>query len=870
MKIQNMLSSCLMLIACHVGFAQSTWQSKFVKELNGKLTYFPDEMGNTIPDFSRVGYHQSEIEFPAVQVVKTIYAAAEGESQSVIQKAIDEVVAMPVNEQGFRGAILLKKGVYYVPGSITIPAGGIVIKGEGSDENGTVIIASGKGQRTLLKILGSKSSKEIKGTRVRISDTYIPVGSFTFLVEEAKKFQKGDLITILRPGTKKWIHDLKMDQIIEREGTKQWEAKGYDLRFERVITRIEENKIWINQPVVMAMEEDYGGGFIYKSTNERISENGVENILFKSAYTSETDEDHAWYAIEFKNCENGWVRNVTSKYFGNGCVSMSETSKYITVSDSKCLEAKSIITGGRRYSFNIGGQMCLVMNCETTDGRHDFVTGARVCGPNVFYNCKARNTQNDIGPHHRWAVGTLYDNITTDGVINVQDRGDYGTGHGWAGANQVLWNCKVKKASVQSPWVSAKNWCIGLTGEKYPGRFNDRPDGEWEGLNQPGLQPSSLYQAQLNSRKGNFDIREETVKVLRDEILVKADKALKQEPQTITTFVCSRSAGGKHDFYSEGDYWWPDPKNPEGPFIQRDGLTNPENFVAHRLTMIRLSQIIGSLASAYKITGDEKYVKSALIHLNAWFVDTTTRMNPSLLYAQAIKGRFTGRGIGIIDGIQLMEVAQGIIVMQKAACFGQKQHDAIKLWFADFLKWLTTHTYGKDEMNAQNNHGTCWAMQVASFARLTENNELLEFCRSRYKEVFLPKQMAENGSFPLELKRTKPYGYSIFNLDAMTMLCQILSDNKNDLWNYKTSDGKCIRNGIEYLFPYISDKSLWPFPKDVMYWENWPVAQPALIFGARAFSNTKWFETWKSLNHFPEVEEVIRNLPVRNPVIWLD
>jgi hypothetical protein len=366
------------------------------------------------------------------------------------------------------------------------------------------------------------------------------------------------------------------------------------------------------------------------------------------------------------------------------------------------------------------------------------------------------------------------------------------------------------------------------------------------------------------------NIKKEVIKVLKSEILVRAEQALEQPPQTITMVVCSRSAGGPHDFYSEGDYWWPDPKNPEGPFIQRDGMTNPENFVAHRLAMIRLSQLVGTLASAYMITGDEKYVQSALVHLNAWFVSPDTRMNPSLLYAQAIKGRFTGRGIGIIDGIQLMEVAQGVLVMQKAKCFDPKQLETLKLWFSDFLTWLTTHQYGKDEMNAQNNHGTCWAMQVAAFSRLTNNTELLDFCRTRYKEVFLPKQMAENGSFPLELKRTKPYGYSIFNLDAMTMLCQILSDQTHDLWNFKTTDGKCIKSGIEYLFPYIADKSKWPLPKDVMYWDDWPVAQPALVFGANTFSNKQWLEVWKSLEHFPKVEEVIRNLPVRNPLIWLE
>jgi hypothetical protein len=370
--------------------------------------------------------------------------------------------------------------------------------------------------------------------------------------------------------------------------------------------------------------------------------------------------------------------------------------------------------------------------------------------------------------------------------------------------------------------------------------------------------------------KADSGYKKEIIDLLRNEIISRADKVLNQAPQTVTMFVCSRSAGGIHDFYSEGDYWWPDPANPESPYIQKDGMTNPDNFIDHRKAMIRLSQIVGSLASAYKITGDEKYVKQAFVHLKAWFADSATRMNPSLLYSQAIKGRFTGRGIGIIDTIQLMEVAQGIIAMQNAKCIDKQLLDVIKSWFTDYLKWLTTHQYGKDEMNAKNNHGTCWVMQVASFAKLTGNSEILEFCRSRYKETILPDQMATDGSFPQELKRTKPYGYSIFNLDAMTMICQILSDEKNDLWNYKTTDGKSIRKGIEFLFPYVAEKSKWPFNHDVMYWDEWPVAQPFLVFGANEFNEKQWFDTWSSLKHFPEVEEVIRNLPVRNPIIWLE
>jgi hypothetical protein len=364
--------------------------------------------------------------------------------------------------------------------------------------------------------------------------------------------------------------------------------------------------------------------------------------------------------------------------------------------------------------------------------------------------------------------------------------------------------------------------------------------------------------------------KSEVIKTLRKQILQQAAWAMKQQPVTVTAQSSPRSAGGKHDFFSEADYWWPNPQFPDSPYVQRDGMTNPENFIAHRKAMTRLSQIVGALASAYVITRDEKYVAQVLQHCRAWFVDTATIMYPNLQFAQAIKGRVTGRGIGIIDTIQLMEVVLGLQAMQDAKTMDRQLLAAIKNWFEQYMQWLTTHQYGKDEMNAANNHGTCWVMQVAAFARFTGNAKLLQFCRDRYKQVLLPNQMAADGSFPQELRRTKSYGYSIFNLDAMTTICQLLSTPQDNLWTYSTSDGRSIRKGIEYLYPFIVDKSKWPKPPDVMYWDNWPVAQPFLLFGATAYKNKSWLNTWKSLDHAPTVEEVIRNLPVRNPVIWLN
>jgi len=374
--------------------------------------------------------------------------------------------------------------------------------------------------------------------------------------------------------------------------------------------------------------------------------------------------------------------------------------------------------------------------------------------------------------------------------------------------------------------------------------------------------------AQQASAKAGI-LEKEATALLRKQILTEAAWAMKQAPITITASSSPRSAGGKHDFFSEADYFWPDPQNPDGPYINRDGMTNPDNFVAHRKAMIRLSKIIGALASAYKITGDEKYVQQAVKHFQAWFINAGTLMNPNLLFAQAVKGKFTGRNYGIIDTIHLMEVAQGALVMEKAKAFDPETAKGVKKWFSDYTLWLNTSKPGIQEKTVKNNHATCWAMQVASFAKLCGDEQMLDSLRTSYKTILLPNQMGADGSFPLETARTKPYGYSIFNLDAMTMLCHILSTPKDNLWNFETADGKSIKKGINYLYPFIADKSKWTLKPDVMYWENWPVAQPFLLFGAVAYKQPDWYQTWARLDHQPQVEEVIRNLPIRNPLIWL-
>ena len=358
--------------------------------------------------------------------------------------------------------------------------------------------------------------------------------------------------------------------------------------------------------------------------------------------------------------------------------------------------------------------------------------------------------------------------------------------------------------------------------------------------------------------------RSELVALERARVVAAADKYLREAPLTITAFPAARSAGGLHDFYSEGDYWWPDPQNPGGPYVRRDGETNPDNFVVHRDAMRRLSQIVPALVAAYQVTRDERYARHAAAHLRAWFVDEATRMTPHLLYGQAIKGVATGRGTGVIDTIHLVEVARAAWVLERLGYLKGETLAGTKNWFQRYLEWLTTHSFGMVERNSTNNHAAAWALQVAAFAQLVGDEGQLASMRRFFRDTLIPNQMAADGSFPRELGRTKPYGYSLFQLDVMGALAQVLG-----LWAYAAPDGRGMGKAVAFMYPFIKDKRTWPKPPDVMYDDQWPIRHPALLFGGVALREPRYIDLWKTLEPDPTVDEVIRNYPIRQPLLWL-
>lgn len=502
----------LILVLCLATAAFSRAESPWVfSHPDGALGYTADARGNRIPDFSNVGYHGGGVALPALPVAIEVEPGP-GDAGARIQQAIDGVARMPANAQGWRGAILLKKGRYPIAGSLLIQVGGIVLRGEGAGEAGTVLVATGAKQRSLVIVGNGRAPRneeeendspapQRRATPLAITDAYVPVGAHRFHVTSASDLRVGQEIIVHRPSTQAWIHVLGMDRIPPHPGRTivQWKPGSKDLLFSRVITGVTGNEVTIDAPLTCALDQTYGGGGVLTEVpTGSVAEVGIENLRGDSEYRSSTDENHGWVLVDLLHARNSWVRQVTAVHFGYSCVYVEKACKWVTVDHCVCLDPISQITGGRRYSFALDGQLTLFEHCYSRNGRHDFVVHALAAGPNVFFDCQAELSHADSGPHHRWSVGVLYDNVQVSGAergggeINIRDRGNMGTGHGWAGANQVVWNCQADAMNIANP-PTAQNWVLGPITRALTG------NGYRQSVGTP-VAPRSLYLAQLEER----------------------------------------------------------------------------------------------------------------------------------------------------------------------------------------------------------------------------------------------------------------------------------------------------------------------------------------------------------------------------------
>jgi hypothetical protein len=477
-------------------------ESQWVKTgSTGRLIYVPDAEADRILDFSGVGYlgRGSELIPDSVPNVVTV-SPLPGDDTANIQAAINSVSAMPIVD-GFRGAVLLQAGHYDIGTQLTIGATGVVLRGVGRNSSDTVLHGRGTSQRPLIEVLGSGSPSFAGNPKRNMIDKVVPAGATSFRVDSTAGLAVGDTVRIERPSTAEWIEAVGMHEPFG--GDPAWQPNTMNIRFDRTIERIEGNRVFLDAPLANSFELQYGGGTIQRYLwTGRIENVGVENLRAESDFASDTDENHAWEFVSISNAQNVWVRHTTSRYFGNSAAVSNPTAKWITVDDAINLDPKSQITGERRYTFDLSGQLDFVTNSQANSGRHDFVNNStRPPGPHVFHNSVANNALNDSGPHQRWATGSLFDNITVNGDnINARNREDLGTRHGWSGANMVIWNSTADGFIVQNP-PTAQNWLIGSNGAVINDMtFGPQPPGYVDSHGMPVTVggETSLYDAQMN------------------------------------------------------------------------------------------------------------------------------------------------------------------------------------------------------------------------------------------------------------------------------------------------------------------------------------------------------------------------------------
>ena len=291
-----------------------------------------------------------------------------------------------------------------------------------------------------------------------------------------------------------------------------------------------------------------------------------------------------------------------------------------------------------------------------------------------------------------------------------------------------------------------------------------------------------------------------------------ADAALTAGPFSVMEKSVVPPSGDKHDYMSCGTYWWPDPDKPDGlPYIRRDGEVNPEANAFDHPRQAKMRAAVETLALAFFLTGEAAYAARAARLLRVWYLDSATAMRPHLEFGQAIPGRCTGRGIGIIDTAGDVAFLDYVGLLAGSSQWSSADHQALRDWYRCYLDWLLTSTHGLDEARTRNNHGNWYDAQVVGFALFTGQPLLARQRLDAVPTTRLAAQIEPDGRQPAELSRTRAMTYTVFNLHAMATLARLGVHVGLDLWAFETPDGRGIRRAVDWLVPYIEGRQTWPY-----------------------------------------------------------
>ncbi|SMD14502.1 hypothetical protein SAMN04488101_11799 [Pedobacter nyackensis] len=482
---------------------------------DGKLVYKKTPKGDRIMDFSYAGYKGGGIALPNIPVKITVkpLADASADCTALIQAAIDKVSAMPLNKDGFRGTVLLEPGTYPCSNTIKIMADGIVLRGSGKSEKGSIISMNGVKHTAIVlsnginqrigNRLGNAGDNE---KAIKITDNYIAAGSISFTVANASGFTIGDNVEIRKPVTEKWVKFMQMDDLIRDGKPQTWIKTGSLLITERRIAAIKGNKITLDVPLVDSYDAAYTNDettMVLANDVKRLKQAGVENLRIVSPPQAVSHTKALYYGVRL-NGEDCWLRDLdlieTMESVGTG-------GRRITL-QRVAVVRKALHQGpSKPAEFAPNAGQLLLDQCSVEGDNIWFAAlGAGQTGPIVFLNCNFIGNGRIEG-HQRWSTGMLLDNCKApNGGIDFKNRGSMGSGHGWGTAWSVAWNCEANSYVNQIP-PGTYNWVIGSKGKStpIPRPFNSAgpnlPEGIFESPNTP-VNPSSLYLTQLEERLG--------------------------------------------------------------------------------------------------------------------------------------------------------------------------------------------------------------------------------------------------------------------------------------------------------------------------------------------------------------------------------
>lgn len=465
----------------------------------GRLVYGADEAGNRVPDFSTAGYRGGGVKLPDVAAVLSIDKPSGQDDTALIQAALDKLSDRPVGQDGSRGAVQLGPGTFTLKGTLRLSASGVVLRGSGIGK--TIIHAKGS-PRTVIAVEG-KGTWRRSGPSVRIVDRHVAVGAKSVHVENAGAFKVGDRIIVQRPTTKPWIDEIGMNRIPARSkggAVRQWQP-GPGLLFDRTIVGLRDNLIELDAALTNAMSPADGPVVWRYEFAERIRNVGVEHLSvtgsdFFRDPNYRTDTYRQSNFIAFVAIEDGWLRGVAIEDFAVA-LRFHATAAHFTATDFVVKSSSELKRhGALPASVSIDGQNILIDECRMTGAAYiAWATQSFTPGPNVVRNCSAVGERVLAHMHQRWGTGLLFDNVRLRGMLHIGNRGNAGTGHGWAGANSVAWNSSATTWLVESP-PTAYNWAFGMQGRMIK---SHEPLGE---IISPGknMETPSLYEQQLFER----------------------------------------------------------------------------------------------------------------------------------------------------------------------------------------------------------------------------------------------------------------------------------------------------------------------------------------------------------------------------------